>query len=42
MSTDLILRLDPKAGKFTEYMLSTVDANIRHIRRHSQEDTSCA
>jgi virginiamycin B lyase len=31
MSTDLILRLDPKSGKFTEYMLPTVDANIRHI-----------
>jgi len=31
MSTDLILRLDPKTGKFTEYMLPTVDANIRHI-----------
>jgi streptogramin lyase len=31
MSTDLILRLDPKTGKFTEYMLPTVNANIRHI-----------
>ena len=25
------IRLDPKTGKFTEYMLPTVDANIRHI-----------
>ena len=31
MSTDLILRLDPRTGKFTEYLLPTVDANIRHI-----------
>jgi hypothetical protein len=31
MSTDLILRLDPRTGKFTEYVLPTVNANIRHI-----------
>ena len=31
MSTDLILRLDLKSGEFTEYMLPTVNANIRHI-----------
>lgn len=31
MSTDLILRLDRMTGKFTEYMLPMVDANIRHI-----------
>jgi streptogramin lyase len=31
MSTDLILRLDPRTGKFIEYMLPTLDANIRHV-----------
>ena len=31
MSTDLILRLNPRTGQFIEYMLPTVDANIRHI-----------
>jgi streptogramin lyase len=31
MSTDLILRLNPQTGQFIEYMLPTVDANIRHI-----------
>jgi streptogramin lyase len=31
MSTDLIVRLKPKTGEFTEYLLPTLDANIRHI-----------
>jgi streptogramin lyase len=31
VSTDLILRLDPRTGQFIEYMLPTVNANIRHI-----------
>jgi virginiamycin B lyase len=31
MGTDLILRLDPQTGKFIEYLLPTVDANIRRI-----------
>jgi len=31
MSTDLIMRLNPRTGKFTGYMLPTVNANIRHI-----------
>jgi streptogramin lyase len=31
MSTDLILRLNPRTGQFVEYLLPTVDANIRHI-----------
>jgi streptogramin lyase len=31
MSTDLILRLSPRTGLFVEYLLPTVDANIRHI-----------
>ena len=28
---DLILRLNPKTGQFVQYMLPTLDANIRHI-----------
>jgi len=31
MGADLVDRLDPKTGNFTEYMLPTVNANIRHI-----------
>jgi streptogramin lyase len=31
MPTDLILRLNPKTGQFTEYLLPTLDANIRDI-----------
>jgi streptogramin lyase len=31
MGTDLIVRLDPQTGRFTEYLLPTVDANIRWI-----------
>jgi streptogramin lyase len=31
MSTDLILRLDPRRGQFTEYLLPTLNSNIRHI-----------
>ncbi len=31
MSTDYIYRLDPKRGDFTEYLLPTVNANLRRV-----------
>jgi streptogramin lyase len=31
MATDLVTRLDPKTGKFTNYLLPLLGSNIRRV-----------
>jgi streptogramin lyase len=38
MSTDYVYRLDPKTGKFTDYLLPTLNANIRKVDVDNSSD----